>query len=1350
MKNILNLCFVAFFFLQFSYGQAPPEAQDDYDTADINTTLDIPAPGVIGNDDFDDENPVTVISFTVNGTEYNAGDTANFAAGSITLLPDGSFVFVPTPGYTGNVPEIIYTISDGTDTSSAILFLTVEDVEDLIEFLEFGTCNQGFSTDGDYKIQYSFSFRNKSTARDFHESSLISMIDVVKDLDEIYGAGCVTLVDDVSIATTTVQDFIGTPYPLDFNANSVNPDFLEGTSNNIFSQTSIQNAILYPRQTVFVSYCISIEPFCNGRPNPTPSGSGIDFNAMLNLTSSTGEDEIELLLTDFHTTEAIVVAGLNIPIINPEVNPDGTYDFVNTVTLTNEGNAVANNVNFNMGLGSFLNNGLTFSTLTVSQVAGPAVNVNTNYDGDISTKLLEPNNSLAPGETIVLEIFHLLDPVGTSANNFFNQVVPSQTQGPLDGFEEDTPTTRRFFSFVIWEDGLGNHLDRYYGLADLGNPEISYQCECVVSSMFFSFTSSATSQKTITNINNAPNGILEHQELTFEISVTNTSGVVDLNNLQLQEDLNSICGGNIISFTAPQIISSTATTNPELNTNFNGDTDINIFNGTSGLLRAGENITLELIVVFTEDCIGENSITFFGTDPLGNVASTTSNVDVNVFSDLDNDGITNVNDLDDDNDTIPDLDEYNGIDPLGDHDNDNIPNYRDTDFGPDANNDGIVDSFDFDGDGIPNHLDLDSDNDGIFDIFEAGNFENDTNNNGQTNNPVGLNGLDDTVETDDTADAVITYIIPDTDADSHPDYLDIDSDADGIVDNIEAQASDNYILPNNEYTNAGVDTAYTNGLTPVDTDGDLVFDFLDTNSDNDIRDDFIEGWDFDNDGIPETVASGVDQDNDGLDDAYDNDTSAVNPTNAQVPTDFPNVDYDVTFERDWREIMAVVVLIDDVSAIEGEQLDFTISLVTYADNSIPVQSITPIDLDLFTTDGAEGAGEYEIAIAPFDYIAVTNNPITIPPFTETFQVSISTIDDIISELDETLTLNAEVTSNNTINVEALGVGTILDDEELPTITMNNDTVFEGEELAYTVQLSSPSSRPTEITIISVDNTAISPEDYTSISTILNIDETTDPANVSLEASFTISTLLDNLNEPDEEYLDVIGEVITGNVGVQDLDKRGTIIDVDPDPLLFITDDVVVEGNTLVFEIMLLNENNELMRNHVPIVFDLETVDISTTANLDYEYSFEVTSIPALQTSLTKSVITYNDNFNEVSETMNLRATVTSGEIANPTHIVNGIGIIKDNDIPNLFSPNNDGQSDVFRIDGIEDFPNFKLVIFDRWGGEIYNYENKGSLSPTWWDGTYKGDPVIEGVYFYILDFNDGSTQPRKGFIQLIR
>ena len=84
-------------------------------------------------------------------------------------------------------------------------------------------------------------------------------------------------------------------------------------------------------------------------------------------------------------------------------------------------------------------------------------------------------------------------------------------------------------------------------------------------------------------------------------------------------------------------------------------------------------------------------------------------------------------DIDDDDDGIPDYVEGNGVDPSGDDDADGIENYRDTDFPGfvDSNNDGVNDRFDADLDGIPNHLDLDSDNDGIPDVVESGGVDAD-------------------------------------------------------------------------------------------------------------------------------------------------------------------------------------------------------------------------------------------------------------------------------------------------------------------------------------------------------------------------------------------------------------------------------------------------------------------------------------------------------------------------------------------------------------------------------------------------------------------------------------------------
>jgi len=1331
----------------------PPEAKDDYDTVEINTPLNVPAPGVLSNDTDQDKNPLSVDSFFVNGLPYTAGQTASFAEGSITLNTDGSFFFDPTTGYTGNVPDINYIISDGTATSSANLFLTVELISNLIEVKDLTSCNQGYTSDNEYKIKYSMALTNLSTARDFHATNLIKNIDLTSDLDAIFGTGCAILIEDVVISTNGAFEFTSQQnYPQEFDINAINPDFLNATSNSFFSTNAINTLTLYPRQTINIEFCITINPFCNGRPNPTPSGTGIDFDNILNVTSTRGISTTNLLLTDFHTPDAIVTAGLFIPEREPIVNPNGTFDYINTIIITNEGAATANNINYNMGLGDFISNGITFSQLTVTQISGLPVTVNSAYDGDTNTQLLTLGNSLGAGETIILEIYHLTDLVSSNNQNNFSQFERSQTQGILDGFDESTPANKRQYSFVNWSDSQGAHLDRYYPVSSSRN-----QCICTSSDMILSFSSSSTTNKRSLVTGETPNGIREHQEVQFQLTITNTSLSILLDNLQLTDNLNSICGGNIVAVSTPFIQSSTATINPNLNTTFNGTTSITFFDGISGLLMANESITIQFTVIFNEDCIGFNTASFTATDPINNYINSSESENVNVSSDSDTDGISNFNDIDDDNDTIPDTDEYNGIDPLGSVSPNFIPNYRNTSPLNDLNSDGIVDAFDFDNDGVPNHLDLDSDNDGVLDIVEVENATLDTNNNGRTDNFVGLNGLNNTVENSDGFGTSINYIIPNTDGDSsnNPNFLDIDADGDGIVDNIEAQTTANYNPPNGTVTISGIDTAYPNGISPIDTENDTLFDYVDINSDNDIRNDVIEGWDFiDPDEVAETTPFNIDIDNDGLDDAFDSNNNLINPTNNQVPINFPNRDNVDTPEKDWREINAIVVLLDSVSNEEGNDLGFTISLVKKRDTTM-TQSAFPIDINFSTMNGTTTTTIYEEAIAPFDYNGKTSTLFRIPATTvsapnDTTLFIINSLEDLINELDEQLTLTGAITSKNTLNTEIIGIGTIEDNDFPPSIKMDDSEQQEGVDLVHTIEISHPSSKPIEIAITTIDETAKSPDDYSEVSETITIDGTLDPSNPNLQKQFNIPTKIDNLNELDRESLKVEGTVTSSNVRTQDLKKTGTIIDIDPEPLVVIDNVTTVEGAPLAFTISLLNADAKLMRNYLPININLESISETADVIQDFQLLSTSTLIPANTSSIRQQIETVDDTLNEDSETMLLQATITSTGVSNSFPFVSGIGTIKDNDFPNLFSPNSDGKSDVFKISGIKEFPNFILQIFDRWGSKVYNYKNNGNLNPTWWDGNYKGKPVIEGVYFYTLDFNDGQTPPRTNFIQLIR
>ena len=305
----------------------------------------------------------------------------------------------------------------------------------------------------------------------------------------------------------------------------------------------------------------------------------------------------------------------------------------------------------------------------------------------------------------------------------------------------------------------------------------------------------------------------------------------DLNDVVLQ----TISTGNIAPTTAGNLAGDWYQFTANLNLNVTAFKVVFINNNTGGL---GNDLALDDILITQTLC------------------------------DRDNDGIADVFDLDADNDGIEDVIEA-GLGSIS-----NGKGKIDVSW-VDSNGNGLHDSgessaalpaLDSDGDGIPNYIDLDSDNDSLFDVDESG---------AGNTNAVGFVNGDGDITGDGVGDGPEseTFRSKDTNGD-----LTSEGYGDGILDIYDMSLGSGNPF-SDQYGNLGQGIANANPATTYlkDTDGDGIPDYLDITSNGssfDITNTLLiydyKTLDTNNDGIIDGTA---DIDKDGIRDAFDTNTA---------------------------------------------------------------------------------------------------------------------------------------------------------------------------------------------------------------------------------------------------------------------------------------------------------------------------------------------------------------------------------------------------------------------------------------------------------------------------------------------
>lgn len=309
------------------------------------------------------------------------------------------------------------------------------------------------------------------------------------------------------------------------------------------------------------------------------------------------------------------------------------------------------------------------------------------------------------------------------------------------------------------------------------------------------------------------------------------------------------------------------------------------------------------------------------------------------------------------------------------------------------------------------------------------------------------------------------------------------------------------------------------------------------------------------------------------------------------------------------------VSINDVSVAEPDQglnttLVFTVSLAT--------ANVDPVVVTYTTASNT--------AVSGVDFVAQSGT-VNFAPGETNKTITITINGDNLDEYDETFFVNLTDAHNASIN-ESQGIGTIINNDVAPTISIADVTITEGDGAAYlTATLSEASGKAISATYQTSLGTNAENSDFNSASSsiLFNAGETQKLLPIQInddnyyEGTETVLVTLDNL-----AGLNAIGNDTQADLIIEDNESK---------PEINILDTSILEGdagtNTAVFTITL----SGLAEQAIDIEY--ETFEGTATANDDYDHVKDsedgIFIMPALTSSKTLSVSIYSDEDYEPNE-----------------------------------------------------------------------------------------------------------------------
>ena len=338
------------------------------------------------------------------------------------------------------------------------------------------------------------------------------------------------------------------------------------------------------------------------------------------------------------------------------------------------------------------------------------------------------------------------------------------------------------------------------------------------------------------------------------------------------------------------------------------------------------------------------------------------------------------------------------------------------------------------------------------------------------------------------------------------------------------------------------------------------------------------------------------------------------------------------------------LVVSDANAAEGAgTVSFSVVLTHSSSSTITVNYAT-----------ANGT-----AVAGSDYTAKPTTTLTFNPGQVSKPVTVLVTDDALNEDDETFKLNLSNVSSGASIADPQGVGTILDGDPEPDISIGDFSVPEGDTgtviASFPVTLSAVSGREVDVDYATVAGTATAGSDYETTSGTLVFAA----GEINKQISVTIDA--DVVFEGNETFTVSLSAPLNANIPAPGT-GLGTIIDNDAGPKLSVSNATIVEGNSgpalLTFTVSMVPTSGSV------VTVDYATTD-GTAAGSDYAAATGTLTFNPTNVAKTVTVDVTGDAVDEPDETLTL---TISNPVGGGSKIIDaqGVGTIVNDDVaPNI-------------------------------------------------------------------------------------